>query len=279
MRKLKKGIHIAIITKGRIHKQKTLDRLPDSVRKRVTLYCHPGEESELNSIWGDKVRAIVPCPKDCKYVGQIREWLAYTAPKGKIIFCDDDVFFGVKQKGYTTPRTLSEKNFTSDELEQHHINIFNFMWSELFKDEVAVSSVSYRPYNRTNESIKKNTRFFGVWGLDCKKYYQQNKYLMSDWFIKQDMIVGIVCMMMGYNIHINNQYCFDVRQANIEGGCSTYRTVEMLNEFSLKMVKEFPEFVSIKNRKAGVWAGDFKDKESIDVTVHWSKIPKSMKIT
>jgi hypothetical protein len=89
MGKLEKDLHIAIITRGRIDEQRTLRQMSPEVRKHVTLYVHPGEKPQHEKNWGGKVHDIVDCPKEARNIGEIREWVAWNAPNGKVIFADD----------------------------------------------------------------------------------------------------------------------------------------------------------------------------------------------
>jgi hypothetical protein len=46
----------------------------------------------------------------------------------------------------------------------------------------------------------------------------------------------------------------------------------MQNDIAKRMAEKWPDFVSIKVRNNKHWGGEFEGKESLDVTIKWSKI-------
>lgn len=273
---INKDIFIALTTRGRVDTQKTLQRLHPGVLKHVSLFCHPGELKLHQKNWGGKVKDIQEYDSNAKNLAEVREWLAYNAPEGKIIFMDDNITFSVRLEGYKTPRVLNKNNFTDSEILEHQTNMFNWLWESLDKKDIGIAGISFRPFNRIGmEDIERNKRFFAIWGLDCKKYYSQKKnpVYMSDWPIKEDFATGIAIRKMGYDILITNKFAFDKTSgSNAKGGCSNYRNVEFMNSETKRMAEAFPEIISIKTRNNKNWGGDFEGKESLDVIVHWSKI-------
>jgi hypothetical protein len=274
MGKLEKDLHIAIITRGRIDEQRTLRQMSPEVRKYVTLYVHPGEKSQHEKNWGGKVHDIVDCPKEAKNIGEIREWVAWNAPNGKVIFADDDLKFCVRKKDYKSPKTMIPKNYTPEEILEHQTDMFNWMWKTLDEPDIGVVSVPQRQYNLPNTPfLERDKRFYSFWGLNVEKYTdERNDVFMSQWPIKEDFIVGIAMRQMGYHIAINNGYAWDSWDSNHAGGCSNYRTIQMQNDIAKRMAEKWPDFVSIKVRNNKHWGGEFEGKESLDVTIKWSKI-------
>jgi hypothetical protein len=244
--------------------------------KHVSLFCHPGELKLHQKNWGGKVKDIQEYDSNAKNLAEVREWLAYNAPEGKIIFMDDNITFSVRLEGYKTPRVLNKNNFTDSEILEHQTNMFNWLWESLDKKDIGIAGISFRPFNRIGmEDIERNKRFFAIWGLDCKKYNSQKKnpVYMSDWPIKEDFATGIAIRKMGYDILITNKFAFDKTSgSNAKGGCSNYRNVEFMNSETKRMAEAFPDIISIKTRNNKNWGGDFEGKESLDVIVHWSKI-------
>lgn len=273
---MNKDIFIALTTRGRIDNQKTLQRLHPEVLKHVSLFCHPGELKFHQKNWGGKVKEIQEYDNNAKNVSEIREWLAYNAYPGKIIFMDDNISFSVRLDEYKTPRVLNDDNFTREEIRKYQTDMFNWLWNSLDKEDIGIAGISFRPFNRKNmEDEERNKRFFAIWSLDCKKYYSQksNAVYMSNWAIRQDFIAGIAMRKMGYDILVTNKYAFDkMGGANAKGGCSIYRNVELMNTEAKRMAETFPGIISVKTINNRNWGGDFTGRESLDVIVHWSKI-------
>jgi hypothetical protein len=277
MGNINKDIFIALTTRGRIDRQKTLEMLHPEIRKHVSLFCHPGELESHQKNWGDKVKEIKEYDPEAKNLAEIREWLAYNAPKGKIIFMDDNLVLDVRLKQYHSTKVINNRSFSEDEILGFQTEILNWLWDSISLEDVAIAGLSFRPYNREGmEEIVKNQRFFAIWALDCKKYYSQKKnpIYMSDWPLKEDFATGIAMRKIGYNILITNKFAFDkTNGSNAKGGCSAYRNVEFMNSETRRMAEAFPGIITIKQKKTK-WGGDFEGKESIDVIVHWKKIQK-----
>jgi len=222
MRKINKDIFIALTTRGRVDDQKTLKRLHPEILKQISLFCHSGELKLHQKNWGDKVKNIQEYDSNAKNLAEVREWLAYNAPKGKIIFVDDNITFSVRLDGYKTPRVLNKNNFTDSEILEHQANMFNWLWDSLDEKNIGIAGISFRPFNRIGmKDIERNKRFFAIWGVDCKKYYSQKKnpIYMSDWPIKEDFATGIAMRKMGYDILITNKFAFDKTSgSNAKGG-------------------------------------------------------------
>lgn len=278
MGKIRKDIFIALTTRGRIDYQKTLQRLHPEVLRSVSLFCHPGELEAHKKNWEGKVKSIEEYDSEAKNLAEIREWLAFNSPNGKVIFMDDNIYFSVRQQGYKTPRVLNKDNFTDKEILDYQTEMFNWLWDNLDNKKVAITGISFRPFNREGmDEVETNKRFFAIWGLDTKKYYSQIKepIFMSDWPIKEDFATGIAIRRLGYDILLTNKFAFDKTSgSNSKGGCSNYRNVELMNSESKRMASAFPDIVKLKVKNNKNWHGDFENKESIDVIIHWSKIKK-----
>ena len=72
---------IALFTRGRIDRQKTLQRLTPQARRRVTVFCHPGELAAHQRNWGGEVAAIEEYSTACRGVGDIRAYIDVEAKK------------------------------------------------------------------------------------------------------------------------------------------------------------------------------------------------------
>lgn len=276
MDKLFKHTLIAIPTRGRVSKQATLERLHPSLCKEVVLFCHPGEGKAMQkSKYGAMVKNVTEYGEGCTHIGEIRDYIIEVASlmnKRNVIFMDDNLTFSKKLKVYPSPRVMNKDNFKEDEIYKMQRQMLAFLTETLTLPEVGITGVSFRPFNRDDEELQVNARFFAIWGLDIAKY-RFCKEKLSDWPLKEDFALGIGMIQAGYNILIDKRYSFDkTAGANSKGGCSTYRNVERQNKISLELVKKYPGFVKLKTRKAGSWGGEFEGQESYDVVINWNKI-------
>mgnify|MGYP000121555969 CR=1 FL=1 len=97
---------IALFTRGRIDRQKTLQRLTPQARRRVTVFCHPGELAAHQRNWGGEVAAIEEYSTACRGVGDIRDYIVVEAQKrgfGGVFFLDDNVSFSLRLDDAKTP--------------------------------------------------------------------------------------------------------------------------------------------------------------------------------
>lgn len=271
-------MNIAIITRGRIEQQKALKRLTPNIRQHVTLFCYEGEGVYHERNWGGGVRGVVEYPSTLSHIGEIREWVILHSTESKIIMLDDNVRFSVVTEDRPSPLVINDKNLSESEMSEVLQKIFDWLWEAIHEPDVAISGLSFRPFNRKQHGgVKYNERFFAVWGLDIDKYldqYTDRPLLMSDWGLKEDFIAGISVIQNGYKIAINYDYAFDKCQgANQSGGCSLYRTIEYSNEISRRMAIEFPDIVKLREKDGRVgWNGEFLGKKFLEVTINWDKI-------
>ena len=92
---------IALFTRGRVDRQKTLQRLTPEARRRVTVFCHPGELAAHQRNWGGKVAAIEEYSTACRGVGDIRDYIVVEAADrgfGGVFFLDEDPCSGKQRQ-------------------------------------------------------------------------------------------------------------------------------------------------------------------------------------
>ena len=58
-----------------------------------------------------------------------------------------------------------------------------------------------------------------------------------------------------------------------DGGCNTWRTLDMINSTHERLISYYPEYVSWNGIKENVMGGDFKK-----IKVQWSKMYKDHKV-
>jgi hypothetical protein len=261
---------IALFTRGRVDRQKTLQRLTPEALKRVHIFCHPGELAAHQRNWGGKVASIEEYSTACRGVGDIRDYIVVEAVDrgfGGVFFLDDNVSFSLRLDDAKTPVVVNNDNFTVEAQEYIYQMMFDWVAEQL--DTYAVAALSYRPFNRDKEhDVQINGRFFSIWGLNIAQYLSQ-PVRFSDWPIKEDFALACGLRRAGLDNVVSYQYSFDkMTGANAAGGCSIYRTIENSNAESQRLREAFPEYITLRTKKCTNWGGEMKDREMIEVKIH-----------
>ena len=90
-------MQIIITTRGRIHRQTTLQSLPSELLKQTILVCPKREASGLYRLYGDVEIVVEPYPN--MPLAPKREWIVQTwsdCGYDKIIMLDDDLTFATR---------------------------------------------------------------------------------------------------------------------------------------------------------------------------------------
>ena len=276
---MKFDYYIAIPTRGRANKQSTLKQLCPELRQFVNIYCHPGELSLFDE-WRNQVASVQEYDPECKNIGDVRDYIIFNSNAKNVIFIDDNIRFqsSIRPKDSVLKGSvfeMIEKNYSKEQILQMQMDIFSWIFDRL--KFYAMAGLSFRPANRGNiRGDKVNSRLFGIWGINVEKYLSQDVRFM-DWRLKEDFAVAISLIKNGYDTVCNYDYAFEKSSgSNSQGGCSNYRTIELNNEIAFRLKDTFPDCVSIKSKKSRKsWSGEFFEKESMDVIIHWSKIRKN----
>ena len=72
---------------------------------------------------------------------------------------------------------------------------------------------------------------------------------------------------------ISAKYMVDCSETNADGGCSTWRTLEVANQAQQDLADLWPEFVKVKEKD--VVSGPWKGKKKLVVTIYHKKAYQS----
>ena len=94
---------IYITTSGRVAFQRTLNTLPESLRKQTTLIVQEQEFSAYKEKYADQCKAVVALPKKIKTLSPTRDWIVYEYHNIKkdgtfLVLLDDDLKFDTRRK-------------------------------------------------------------------------------------------------------------------------------------------------------------------------------------
>jgi len=247
-----------IHTHGRHDDQQSLKRLSPSVRKRTWLVVQKREKSLYNYrpllVLPDKIRMLSPTRQ------RILEY-ARRKDLNKIVMMDDDLAFY---------RRKSVKDWHLRYCKNRDINDLDELLDG-WLDDFAHVGVSIREgNNRVSELHQDVSRMIRLLGYNIPEVFSVGaRFDRLD--TKQDLDMTLQLLRAGYP----NRISFEFAQgqwhgSQSSGGCSEYRTEEMMARCSHELAALHPEFVKVVNKKTkGAWK-DFGGKV-VDVRIKWKK--------
>lgn len=269
---------IFLPTRGRVHDQVTLKLLPPSVLQYITVVCHPGEESELLRLWGNKIHAVVPIEAD--NIGQVRQYcIDHLARVDYITFVDDTLKFHIRARsdtGTVTEYPLKEiidKHFTVDHIMEYRYRMFKWINVQLMTDRYGMVGISRRSGNdKIKENTKLNSRICSFWGINRKLFNALPGHpKFSDLPIKEDFYIYLHFLTNGIPTLTSYKYGYGrAKGANSAGGCSIYRNIELSTQVAYRLKALFPDFVTLIDKSTKSWNGEF-GTTSLDVRIESKK--------
>lgn len=257
-----KDFHLYITTRGRVEKQTTLESIPKDWLDKTYLVVDKDEAKAHQKLYKDKVAGILIFPGGGNHSGGLsdkRQWVTENALGRYICLLDDDLKFNVRRDGKLVNADNKDIN-----------KMFHLMYQWL-KEGLAHCAVSPREGNCWCESeFSENTRLLRVLCFDTQvlkkeKIRFDNLPLMSDF----DIVLSL--LEAGYPNRCTYVYANGQRASNDKGGCSIYRTPELMEKAANGLKKLHPATVTVKKKKTSKpWAG-FDTNERVDVDISWRK--------
>lgn len=258
---------IYIPTSGRAtrREQKTLNCIEGSKKllKSTTIVVQAGQEPEYSELAKDYGVKMMVLPPEIKTISPTRQ---YIMDQNKGLFCmvDDDLLFFRRRKDDPTKFL----KLAGEEIEEP----FDVLESRMKEENAAHGSILIREgANRiTGKPTVYNTRMIRVLAVDAKIARKIGARYDRLQF-KQDFDMILQLLRAGYpNLvvadYVQGQYGDGC--SNAPGGCSVYRTPELMAETSRKLAELHPGFVKVVEKKTSTsWGGQTR----VDVQVAWKK--------
>lgn len=257
---------IYITTKNRWEDIRTLRYLAKELTSKIRIVVQFREYKKYKKKYPDY--RFVVLPADIKKLEPTREFLwKYSKRKGrnKFFLVDDDCLF--------YERTTHEPPIRSKVMTRHATyKMFSKMYRLL--DEYAHVGISEKlGNNRTPEPYKSNTRYVRVLGYNLD-LIPLNKIEFGRTVCMSDYDMNLQLLRLGLESRVCFLYSQDHRGSNTKGGCSVYRTPEVLATSAKKLSWLHPGFVSVVKKKTKkAWFGE--GKERVDVRIQWKKAYES----
>jgi hypothetical protein len=259
-------LQLIIHTHGRRNDQLTIQWLPKSWLQRTTLVCPSKEYNFLRSLRDDYNVVVQPddewrLPKKREWI--IQKWFAdgYT----KIVLLDDDLRFATR----VSDDDWHLRELKGDELGQEFQRL-----EDKLGPEFPHAGFGLRQGNNTIEGVG--------WKIPGKQVFTLGYYLPIvakevRWdmvLLRSDYCATLQLLLKGYPNAIWTGTTADQRAFDDPGGCSRYRTVEMLDEEARLFQSLFPNYVSITERKYNESIKGGKKKKvttRLELIVQWKK--------
>jgi glycosyltransferase involved in cell wall biosynthesis len=254
---------IYIPTMGRPNKQITIQSFSDDLIERTTL-CVISEEYNAYKKLGIN---LIKFPMYVHGISAKRQWLFDNIKEKFICFMDDDLQFSVRHDG------IKLKNAESDDVDD-----LLSLWKSWLKSGIPLVGVSLRGgNNHVEEDYHDIGRIMSCYAFDREIFMKEN--IRFDRVpLMQDFDMTLQILKAGYIDRISYKYAHhQAGGSNAKGGCSTYRTPELIRDTAIKMSKLHPGIVTIQAKKSKTtWSGMEKKKGidgtvRTDVNVHWKK--------
>lgn len=266
-------MRIFITSRGRWSKQVTLRALPEEVLRETSLVVPYAEYRNYRQ--SSQVPSHVPVhirPESVTNLSQCRQFILDEFVEDEpFVLLDDDVRFYTR-----TDELVAEpgkepwyrlKNATADDVWEM------FGWLEVATQVHGHAAISFRTGNRgTTAPVRPlGGRQYMLLAYDAKVLKKLGARfdrlpLMSDF----DMTLQL--LRAGYRNPMNFQFAIGQEGSNKAGGCSVYRTQELMSRAATGLHSLHPEFVKVvdKTTKSG-WFAKEGENTRLDVMVAWRR--------
>jgi len=238
-------MEVAIVTRGRgPERQYTADALR-GVSFVVRTFCHPQDLAQ----WPD-FKAI---PVEHDWVYEVRQHILNTCDK--VIMLDDDFanWSHIRPDGRYTKATTAEIEETFKEIDE-------------MLNTRAVVGIGQRYMANTRPLVVVNGRVNGAIGINCARLRQLGVSFRRKTMEDFDLILQL--LTKGEEVVNYSRLVYEQASSGTDGGCSTYRTLELHNEGALELAKQWPGLVRVVEKTTkGSWGGGTR----LDVVVSWKK--------
>lgn len=238
----------------------TLRGLPQSIRSKVFVMVTKGQKKEY--VAANPGVHIVEAPASAVDAGTKREAIIkHARRKGftHIIMFDDDLRFFVRRTDDTTKFAPA----TGPDVAR----MIRLIERKLKEGYAHVGVTAKHGSNRTPVGGMEVTRMMRVLAYDLS-VLKEEKVRYDRLKLMTDFDVTLQLLRKGYPNFVVTDFAQDHAGSNTEGGCSEYRTKEMLAEAAHQLAEFHHPFVKVVEKETkGSWGGG----KRTDVVIYWKK--------
>lgn len=259
---------IYIPSLNRPFRQLTWNELHGIKGADVSVVIGPQDEKNYANPGNNGMKLLV-LPKSVKGIGNVRQWLleyhAHHCEDDRMVMMDDDLtFFTRRDDDPTKARNsaASDKAAMLKALEGH------------LKHSIHGSILPREGANRVaDEGVLYNTRLLRVLAYRAQAVLSAGvKFNRIP--VMEDFDATLQLLRKGYRNFVLCEWWQNQAGSGLEGGCSTYRTMDVQAEGAHGLKKLHDPFVTIVQKTTkGAWGGG----ERTDVKIAWKKAFQSYK--
>lgn len=251
-------MRVYIPTYKRLNRQPTLQALSNAGVPTV-LAVRPEEATGAQDLSARHFNCtVLTLPPGITNIGQTRQFIVDQSDEDRILMMDDDLQFAVRGK--------REGLLLSPAEPADVYNMVDWMW-ETLRDETLVGISAREGNNRKEDSREECTRMMRAWGLR-KSVFNSVGARFDNLPCIEDFDVILTFLTNGYKNIVNNEYTTNQAGSNVDGGCSTYRTLEVQADAARALAAKYPGIVkAVQKETKGSWGGGVRT----DVTIYWKK--------
>ena len=257
--------HIIIPTLGRMDKQVTYNSLPEKYKAITTFVVQAHEFAEMDKRYPGKVLGL---PPEINRIAPTREWIFNKFKETRHMVFDDDLDFVVKEPNPGEGTKWLSRKFSDQDFD----DAFNLMATWMDEDIAyggflpawVIPDVSQWPV-RECQRIMTNVFYDGP---RIPNDIEWNRVAAAE-----DFDVNLQLLTRGFKNRISAKYMLTCSETNAEGGCSTWRTLEVHNDAQRKLAELWPDFVKVREKE--VTSGPWKGKMKLATTIQHKKAYES----
>lgn len=252
-------LQVFIHTYGRSGDQQSLKRLSPRVRRRTWLVV---QERESNLY--DWPRLLI-LPDHIRMLSPTRQYILEHAKRTKIIMMDDDLAFY---------RRKSSEDWHLRYCKDKDVSVLFDQLSSWLDDYVHCGVSAREGNNRVEKSHVENTRMMRLLGYNRELVLKAGaRFDRLD--TKQDFDMTLQLLRAGFENIVSYGFAQGQwRSSNAPGGCSEYRTQDMMSRCAEELAELHPGFVKVVTKRTKTAWRDFGNVRK-DVICYWQKAYRS----
>jgi len=234
---------IYIPTLGRSDKQITFDNMTPNAQAITTLVVQP-KEAHLYPNY-----PIVILPENDCGITATRKWIWEQGKNQRYMVFDDDCRLAVRRPWHDGEKT---KRIMTDDDWKHMLETI----SQWMDSGIAWGGCRTGGLPPAGREYIDNTGTAEVFFFDGKQLPEADEL---DWELStaEDISLSLQLLSKGYSNRVWDRFVYLSDFVGTEGGCATWRTLDIINNNHAKLIDKFPEYVSYNGEKE-MMGGIFK---------------------
>ena len=234
---------IYIPTLGRSDKQITFDNMTPNAQAITTLVVQP-KEAHLYPNY-----PIVILPENDCGITATRKWIWEQGKNQRYMVFDDDCRLAVRRPWHDGEKT---KRIMTDDDWKHMLETI----SQCMDSGIAWGGCRTGGLPPAGREYIDNTGTAEVFFFDGKQLPEADEL---DWELStaEDISLSLQLLSKGYSNRVWDRFVYLSDFVGTEGGCATWRTLDIINNNHAKLIDKFPEYVSYNGEKE-MMGGIFK---------------------